>query len=93
MGWSYRKSVKLGPFHVNLSKSGVGYSVGGRGFRAGVSSRGRRYTSFSIPGTGLRYYSSQKGASTGCAWLLLGMLGGAAGLVATVLVGGFRRGV
>jgi hypothetical protein len=24
MGWSYRKSVNLGPFRVNLSKSGIG---------------------------------------------------------------------
>ena len=32
MGFSYRKSVNLGPFRVNLSKSGFGYSVGGRGF-------------------------------------------------------------
>ncbi len=32
MGFFYRKSVNFGPFRVNLSKSGVGYSVGGRGF-------------------------------------------------------------
>ena len=31
MGFFYRKSVNLGPFRVNLSGSGVGYSVGGRG--------------------------------------------------------------
>jgi Protein of unknown function (DUF4236) len=28
MGFFYRKSVNFGPFRVNLSKSGVGYSVG-----------------------------------------------------------------
>ena len=55
MGFFYRKSVNLGPFRVNLSGSGVGYSVGGRGFRVGKSSRGRRYTAFSIPGTGVGY--------------------------------------
>ncbi len=60
MGWSYRKSVGLGPFRINLSKSGIGYSVGGRGFRTGVNSRGRSYKSLSIPGTGMRYYSSSK---------------------------------
>jgi hypothetical protein len=32
MGFTYRKSVNLGPFRVNLSKSGLGYSVGSRGF-------------------------------------------------------------
>jgi hypothetical protein len=31
MGFIYRKSVNLGPFRVNLSKSGVGYSVGWTG--------------------------------------------------------------
>ena len=66
MGWQYRKSVSVGPFRVNLSKSGVGYSMGGRGFRSGVNSRGRRYSSVSIPGTGLRYYKSGSKSSTGC---------------------------
>jgi hypothetical protein len=55
MGFFYRKSVNLGPFRVNLSGSGVGYSLGGRGFRVGKSSRGRRYTAFSVPGTGVGY--------------------------------------
>ena len=64
MGWSFRKSVGLGPFRINLSKSGIGYSVGGGGFRTGVNSRGRSYRSFSIPGTGIRYSSS--GAQQGC---------------------------
>ena len=36
MGFSYRKSVNLGPFRVNLSQSGFGYSVGSRGFRTGM---------------------------------------------------------
>ena len=43
MGFYYRKSVNLGPFRVNLSKSGVGYSVGGRGFRVGTTARGKKY--------------------------------------------------
>ena len=51
--WSYRKGINLSPFRVSLSKSGIGYSLGGRGFRTGVNSRGRSYNSFSIPGTGL----------------------------------------
>jgi hypothetical protein len=55
MGFFYRKSVNLGPFRVNLSGSGVGYSVGGRGFRVGKSSRGRSCTAFSVPGTGVGY--------------------------------------
>ena len=33
MGFRYRKSMNFGPFRANLSKSGLGYSLGGRGFR------------------------------------------------------------
>ena len=69
MGFYYRKSVNLGPFRVNLSKSGVGYSVGGRGFRVGTTSRGRKYTSFSIPGTGIGYRKS----GAGCLVFLAGI--------------------
>jgi len=58
MGFYYRKSVNLGPFRVNLSKSGVGYSVGSRGFRVGTRAGGRSYSAFSIPGTGVGYRKS-----------------------------------
>lgn len=71
MGLSYRKSIKLGPFRVNLSKKGVGYSVGGTGFRTGISGSGRRYTSFSLPGTGMGYRTT---GGKGCLLLLLPML-------------------
>lgn len=72
MGFYYRKSVSVGPFRVNVSKSGVGYSVGGRGFRTGISGAGRRYTTFGIPGTGLGYRTSSSGK--GCVVLAVGML-------------------
>lgn len=55
MGWSWSKSKSFGPFRVNLSKSGVGFSVGGKGFRTGVNASGRKYSTVSVPGTGLRY--------------------------------------
>jgi hypothetical protein len=58
MGFFYRKSASFGPFRVNLSKSGVGYSVGGRGFRVGKSGSGRKYSAFSVPGTGVGYRGS-----------------------------------
>jgi len=70
MGWQYRKSVNFGPFRVNVSGSGVGYSLGGRGFRTGVSAGGRRYSSIGIPGTGLRYYSSGGRSRQGCLLVL-----------------------
>jgi uncharacterized protein DUF4236 len=81
MGWSFRKSVGLGPFRINVSKSGVGYSVGGRGFRVGTNPKGRRYTTFSIPGTGLSYRKS--GRAIGCAVLFAA---GAVVLLGTLIV-------
>jgi len=40
MGWYLRKSFGFGSLRVNLSKSGIGYSLGVRGARIGVNSRG-----------------------------------------------------
>jgi hypothetical protein len=66
MGWGFRKSINFGPLRINASKSGLGYSVGGRGFRVGRDARGRKYRSFSIPGTGIfnRTYTNAKPATT-----------------------------
>ncbi|GDY02212.1 hypothetical protein LBMAG49_15410 [Planctomycetota bacterium] len=55
MGLYFRRSIGIGPFRINLSRSGVGYSVGSRGFRMGVDGRGRKYTNLSIPNTGIGY--------------------------------------
>ena len=76
MAFYYRKSVNIGPFRLNLSKSGLGYSVGGRGFRVGTTARGKKYTSFSIPGTGIGYRKS----GAGCLVLL-------ASIPATIAIG------
>jgi hypothetical protein len=40
VGFYLRKSVKAGPFRVNLSKSGIGVSAGVPGFRVGTGPRG-----------------------------------------------------
>ena len=64
MGWVYRKSLGFGPFRVNLSKSGIGYSLGGGGFRMGRMGSGRRYSSFNLPGTGMTY--RKYGRGSGC---------------------------
>ncbi len=53
MGWTFRRSVNLGPLRLNLSKSGLGYSVGARGFRVGKDAKGRKYRTMSIPYTGI----------------------------------------
>src|SRR5215211_5419813 len=40
MGFYLRKSLSVGPFRFNLSKSGVGVSTGIKGFRVGTGPRG-----------------------------------------------------
>ena len=74
MGFYFRKSIRAGPFRINMSRSGVGYSVGGRGFRTGVTPRGRRYTSVGIPGTGVGY----RAGGRGCVVVLAGLVAGVA---------------
>ena len=63
MGWGFRRGVNFGPLRLNASKSGLGWSVGGRGFRVGRDARGRRYTAASVPGTGIFYRSYKKSAA------------------------------
>lgn len=55
MGFRFRKSINLGPARINLSKSGVGYSFGGKGFRVTKKATGGTRTTASIPGTGFSY--------------------------------------
>jgi hypothetical protein len=52
--WQWRKSFGRGPFRINLSRKGVGYSIGVPGLRVGSSPAGKPYVSQSIPGTGFR---------------------------------------
>ena len=56
MGFRYRKSINLGGgFRIHLSKSGVGYSLGVKGFRVTKTASGRTRRTYSIPGTGISY--------------------------------------
>lgn len=55
MGFRFRKSTSFGPFRINLSKSGIGYSVGTKGFRVTKKATGGTRTTASIPGTGISY--------------------------------------
>ncbi len=43
MGLTFRKGIKLGPVRVNLSGSGIGYSVGVKGLRVVKTAKGRTY--------------------------------------------------
>lgn len=62
MGWYIRKSVSVGPIRFNISKSGVGASVGVRGFRVGTRPNGTNYVH---GGTGGLYYRQDFGGSSG----------------------------
>jgi hypothetical protein len=79
MGWRFRRSVKLGPVRLNLSKSGLGWSVGNRFARIGKRSDGRIVQTVTLPGTGLSEQHTLGGSgnaqvrkSSGCAALVIG---------------------
>lgn len=82
MGFRYRKSLNLGPFRLNVGTGGVGFSVGGKGFRTGVSGGGRRYSTFSLPGSGISYRESR--GRGGC-FLPLLLFAGIAGVLPFVV--------
>ena len=64
MGFRYRKSINLGGgFRINLSKSGVGYSWGTKGYRVTKKAGGGSRTTASIPGTGISYTKDYGGKS------------------------------
>ncbi|HHX07406.1 MAG TPA: DUF4236 domain-containing protein [Erysipelothrix sp.] len=56
MGFRFSKRIKLHKLvNLNLSKGGVGVSVGVPGARFSINSKGRKQASVGIPGTGLSY--------------------------------------
>lgn len=68
MGMRFRKSIRLGK-HVrfNISKSGVGYSIGTKGYRVTKMANGRTRTTTSIPGTGISHVSETSARSKSAA--------------------------
>src|SRR5262245_23788733 len=52
MSWSYRKSINAGPFRLNFSKSGISYSVGVKGARIQMNSKG---TYVNLSANGITY--------------------------------------
>lgn len=55
MGFRFRKGLGFGPLRINLSKRGIGTSIGVPGARITKSSSGRKYVTLGIPGTGLSW--------------------------------------
>ncbi|MDM8528221.1 DUF4236 domain-containing protein [Anaerolineales bacterium HSG24] len=73
MGLRYQKRIQLGKLlRLNISKSGVGASVGVPGLRFSTGPRGTQFT-FGLPGTGLSY-TKRIGAGRGLSWF--GMFSG-----------------
>ena len=61
MGLRFRKSINLGGgFRINLSKSGVGYSWGVKGYRVTKTASGRTRKTYSIPGTGISWVDESR---------------------------------
>lgn len=60
MGFRFRKSKKIGPFRINFSKKGVGWSVGSKWFRYTKKAGGGSRTTTSIPGTGISFVQDHK---------------------------------
>ena len=61
MGWRIRKSINIGwGIRINISKSGIGYSWGGRGYRKTWKANGGTRTTYSIPGTGISYVEESR---------------------------------
>lgn len=61
MGFRFRKSINLGGgFRINISKSGIGYSWGTKGYRITKTAKGTVRETASIPGTGISYVKEYK---------------------------------
>lgn len=61
MGLRIRKSINIGKhFRVNLSKSGVGFSAGVKGFRVTRTANGKYRKTVTLPGTGISYVDESK---------------------------------
>jgi len=63
MGFRISKSIKLAPgVRMTVSKSGLGYSVGGKGMRVTRHAGGRVSRTVSIPGSGISHSSTIRSA-------------------------------
>ena len=56
MGLKFHKKIKVLPgLDINLSKKGMGVSIGPKGSKLTINSKGDIYTNISIPGTGVSF--------------------------------------
>lgn len=80
MGLYVRKSVKIGPVRLNVSKSGVGASVGVKGARVSVNPKGKVDLHAGRGGLYYRQRVGQVNPNSGPASILA---------IVAVLIGGF----
>jgi len=66
MGLRFRKIITLLPgVKLNISKSGVSASVGGKGASVNIGKGGRVKGTVGLPGSGISYSEEMKPGSTG----------------------------
>lgn len=65
MGLRFRKSINLGGARINISKSGVGGSIGTKGARITKTANGRTRKTVGIPGTGISYVTESSSKKKG----------------------------
>lgn len=90
MGWSFRKSIRLGKgVRINLSRRGIGWSIGSKLLRFGVSGGRSRVSSGVGP---FRYQKTlpNEPAGGGCGCLSLVVVVLAVGVVVGALQSGLR---
>ena len=65
MGFRFRKSISIGKgLRLNLNKKSIGFSVGTKGMRFSINSKGRKTANVGIPGTGLYYTKTNNSSSS-----------------------------
>jgi hypothetical protein len=56
MGFRFQRRIRIASaLRLNLSRSGIGGSVGRTGLRLGLDAKRRKYFSIGLPGTGLSF--------------------------------------
>jgi Protein of unknown function (DUF4236) len=74
MAFYFRKSLRFGPLRVNLSKRGVGASIGVKGARVGVDADAREYVAGGRGGIYFRERGSRVGAGVVEVAIVLGVV-------------------
>lgn len=87
MGWSYRKSYKVGPVRVNLSKRGVGISAGVKGARISTGPSGTRFYGGFGPFRYIKTLGSGRGQSANNSSSIISSIA-ALGCLSIVVIGG-----